>query len=163
VHRTRAATRSERDARGARALAVARARPQPRVPARRAAAAARLRCRTRLHPADAARATRVVLLRCAPRRAGCTHALALALSPPWTCAGARRCACSSLTRCAYRRPLPAQALTRWGGALLELAHFRQGAEAVEYIELVRPKTPQKHAISRAHSHSHPPRALIGRG
>lgn len=31
--------------------------------------------------------------------------------------------------------LAAQALTRWGGALLELAHFRQGGEAVEYIEL----------------------------
>lgn len=29
----------------------------------------------------------------------------------------------------------AQALTRWGGALLELAHFRQGPEAVEYIDL----------------------------
>ena len=26
-------------------------------------------------------------------------------------------------------------LTRWGGALLELAHFKQGKEAVEMIEL----------------------------
>ena len=27
-----------------------------------------------------------------------------------------------------------QALTRWGGSLLELAHFRQGTEAIELIE-----------------------------
>ncbi len=27
-----------------------------------------------------------------------------------------------------------QALTKWGGALLELAHFRQGGEAYEMIE-----------------------------
>jgi hypothetical protein len=27
-----------------------------------------------------------------------------------------------------------QALVRWGGALLELAHYRQGEEAVQYIE-----------------------------
>ena len=36
------------------------------------------------------------------------------------------------------RALPAlpypQALTKWGGALLELAHFRQGNEAYEMIE-----------------------------
>ena len=31
-------------------------------------------------------------------------------------------------------PTDAHALTRWGGSLLELAHFRQGAEAVEMIE-----------------------------
>eukprot|EP00193_Tetraselmis_chui_P018729 CAMPEP_0177774962 /NCGR_PEP_ID=MMETSP0491_2-20121128/13821_1 /TAXON_ID=63592 /ORGANISM="Tetraselmis chuii, Strain PLY429" /LENGTH=156 /DNA_ID=CAMNT_0019293445 /DNA_START=120 /DNA_END=586 /DNA_ORIENTATION=- len=31
-------------------------------------------------------------------------------------------------------PKNAQALTRWGGSLLELAHFRQGAEAYEMIE-----------------------------
>jgi Plant specific mitochondrial import receptor subunit TOM20 len=29
-----------------------------------------------------------------------------------------------------------QALTRWGGALLELAHFRQGVEAYEMIDEV---------------------------
>ncbi len=35
-----------------------------------------------------------------------------------------------------RRSLPGrlQALTKWGGALLELAHFRQGSEAYEMIE-----------------------------
>lgn len=33
--------------------------------------------------------------------------------------------------------LPVQALTKWGGALLELAHFRQGGEAAEMIEEVR--------------------------
>ena len=29
---------------------------------------------------------------------------------------------------------PPQALTKWGGALLELAHFRQGGDAYEMIE-----------------------------
>ena len=32
--------------------------------------------------------------------------------------------------------MPGQALTRWGGALLELAHFRQGSEAYEMIQQV---------------------------
>jgi len=31
-------------------------------------------------------------------------------------------------------PTDAQVLTRWGGALLELAHFRNGSDAVEMIE-----------------------------
>ena len=31
-------------------------------------------------------------------------------------------------------PGPPQALTKWGGALLELAHFRQGNEAYDMIE-----------------------------
>lgn len=30
----------------------------------------------------------------------------------------------------------AQALVRWGGAMLELAHFKQGAEADDYIKEV---------------------------
>lgn len=33
-------------------------------------------------------------------------------------------------------PSDASALTRWGGALLELAHFRQGHEAFDMIEQV---------------------------
>lgn len=31
----------------------------------------------------------------------------------------------------------AQALVRWGGALLELAHYKQGQESIEMIQLVR--------------------------
>merc|ERR1712100_22026 len=34
-----------------------------------------------------------------------------------------------------QNPTDAHVLTRWGGALLELAHFRQGVDAVEMIEL----------------------------
>lgn len=33
-------------------------------------------------------------------------------------------------------PRDASALTRWGGALLELAHFRQGHDAYDMIEMV---------------------------
>ena len=33
---------------------------------------------------------------------------------------------------------PTQALVRWGGALLELAHYKQGQESVGMIELVGP-------------------------
>lgn len=32
---------------------------------------------------------------------------------------------------------PVQALVRWGGALMELAHFKQGKESVEMIQQVR--------------------------
>ena len=38
-------------------------------------------------------------------------------------------------------PKNAQAFTRWGGALLELAHFRSGNEAYEMIEMVGFPTP----------------------
>jgi len=37
-----------------------------------------------------------------------------------------------------RDPHDSSALTRWGGALLELAHFRQGHDAYDMIELARP-------------------------
>lgn len=36
-----------------------------------------------------------------------------------------------------KNPNDTGALTRWGGALLELAHFRQGPEAFEMIDHVR--------------------------
>lgn len=39
-----------------------------------------------------------------------------------------------------RNPNDASALTRWGGALLELAHFRQGHEAFDMIEQVTTAT-----------------------
>lgn len=45
-----------------------------------------------------------------------------------------RAACALLSH--HSRASP-QALTRWGGALLELAHFRTGPDAVEYIKLAR--------------------------
>ena len=34
----------------------------------------------------------------------------------------------------YLSPLLLQAIIRWGGALLELAHFQQGPEAYQMIE-----------------------------
>jgi len=34
-------------------------------------------------------------------------------------------------------PKDAHALSRWGAALLELAHFRQGTDSIELIEQVR--------------------------
>lgn len=36
-----------------------------------------------------------------------------------------------------KNPNDTSALTRWGGALLELAHFRQGHEAFDMIEQAR--------------------------
>jgi len=39
-----------------------------------------------------------------------------------------------------------QALTRWGGALLELAHFRQGEDAYRMIEQVHPSAPQSQQL-----------------
>lgn len=42
-----------------------------------------------------------------------------------------------------------QALTKWGGALLELAHFRQGAEAYEMIEEAIGKFEQALALDAA--------------
>ena len=50
-----------------------------------------------------------------------------------------------------QNPMDAHVLTRWGGALLELAHFRQGVEAVEMIELAVVKFSEALAIdSRKH-------------
>ena len=37
---------------------------------------------------------------------------------------------------------PMQVLTRWGGTLLELAHFRQGADAYDMIDQVSGKETQ---------------------
>lgn len=39
-------------------------------------------------------------------------------------------------RCCHSLLLLAQALVRWGGAMLELAHFKQGSEADDYIKEV---------------------------
>jgi hypothetical protein len=39
--------------------------------------------------------------------------------------------------CCCWRGVAVQALVRWGGAMLELAHFKQGAEADDYIKEVR--------------------------
>lgn len=44
-------------------------------------------------------------------------------------------------------PNTLQVLTRWGGALLELAHFKQGPEAVEMIELAVAKFEQALSIN----------------
>ena len=44
--------------------------------------------------------------------------------------------CKRLCELSFESPRVCQALTRWGGALLELAHFRQGEEAREMIKEV---------------------------
>ena len=44
-------------------------------------------------------------------------------------------------------PSDAQVLTRWGGALLELAHFKQGPEAAQMIELAVSKFEAAPAIN----------------
>jgi tetratricopeptide (TPR) repeat protein len=40
-------------------------------------------------------------------------------------------------------------MTRWGGAILELAHFKQGAEAIEFVEEAISKFKQAIAIDAA--------------
>lgn len=42
---------------------------------------------------------------------------------------------------------------RWGGALLELAHYRQGEEAIQYIQDVSPAQRQEQAAAEASSGS----------
>jgi hypothetical protein len=59
----------------------------------------------------------------------------------------RRCVtdgrCSLLTSCFLsfsHHPFLSQVLTRWGGALLELAHFKQGPEAGAYTRTLLSST-----------------------
>jgi hypothetical protein len=65
---------------------------------------------------------------------GATHGSAsagrVAAPPPWHCqsCGGHAQSCSVTAACVL------QALVRWGGALLELAHFKQGSEADQYIQ-----------------------------
>lgn len=73
----------------------------------------------------------------------CPHALAALC----TCTNPRVGCCQ---RRRWRLASPAlQALTKWGGALLELAHFRQGAEAYEMIEEAIGKFEQALALDAA--------------
>jgi hypothetical protein len=58
-------------------------------------------------------------------RAGCTAATSTGCCT--SAEGAVADACAALL----------QALVRWGGAMLELAHFKQGAEADDYIKEVQ--------------------------
>lgn len=59
-------------------------------------------------------------------RSGCSAATSTGCCTP-SARGAGADACAALL----------QALVRWGGAMLELAHFKQGAEADDYIKEVR--------------------------
>lgn len=52
-----------------------------------------------------------------------------------------------------------QALVRWGGAMLELAHFKQGTEADDYIKEVMTN---QHRHQHQHQQAHTKAAAHGR-
>lgn len=45
--------------------------------------------------------------------------------------------CTTFANISDHADVTTQALVRWGGALLELAHYKQGSESTDMIEQVR--------------------------